>query len=155
MSAGLDDGVLDAARAWLSQDPDGETRAELRDLVDRAEQGDAAASDDLADRFAGRLAFGTAGLYGGAVGTLVGSITYAAPQLGLSLTLGGFVALALGGQGNFLGALFGGLLVGIVNSLSVTYIGANYGQVAVLAVLLVVFVAKPAGIGGAAALRNV
>ena len=64
MNAGLDDGVGDAARAWLSQDPDHETREELRELIDRAEQGDGTASAGLADRFAGRLAFGTAGLRG-------------------------------------------------------------------------------------------
>ena len=64
MTAQPDDGVLAAARAWLAQDPDSRTRAELRDLIDRAAEGDAAASADLADRFAGRLLFGTAGLRG-------------------------------------------------------------------------------------------
>lgn len=56
--------VLDRARAWLAQDPDSETRAELRALIEASESGDAAASADLTDRFAGRLAFGTAGLRG-------------------------------------------------------------------------------------------
>lgn len=56
--------MLAAARAWLAQDPDSRTRAELRALIDRAAEGDEAASSDLADRFAGRLAFGTAGLRG-------------------------------------------------------------------------------------------
>ncbi|WP_439591583.1 phospho-sugar mutase [Microbacterium sp.] len=61
---GASEDVLARARAWLAQDPDGETRAELRDVIDRAEAGDAGAALDLADRFAGRLAFGTAGLRG-------------------------------------------------------------------------------------------
>ncbi|WP_061782050.1 phospho-sugar mutase [Microbacterium hominis] len=56
--------VLDAARAWLAQDPDPETRAELTALLDAAAAGDAAASADLADRFGARLQFGTAGLRG-------------------------------------------------------------------------------------------
>ncbi|WP_228484527.1 phospho-sugar mutase [Microbacterium cremeum] len=56
--------VLAAARAWLAQDPDGETRAELRELIADTENGDEAAAADLADRFATRLAFGTAGLRG-------------------------------------------------------------------------------------------
>jgi len=64
VNRGPDDVVLVAARAWLAQDPDEQTRAELRDLIDRNEQGDRAAAADLADRFAGRLAFGTAGLRG-------------------------------------------------------------------------------------------
>ena len=55
---------LTAARAWLAQDPDPVTREELADLIARVEGGDAAAADDLADRFSTRLAFGTAGLRG-------------------------------------------------------------------------------------------
>ncbi|MFE1665555.1 phospho-sugar mutase [Microbacterium sp. P02] len=56
--------TLDRARAWLAQDPDGDTRAELRALLERADDGDADARADLDDRFDGRLAFGTAGLRG-------------------------------------------------------------------------------------------
>ena len=55
---------LTAARAWLAQDPDPVTREELADLIARVDGGDAAAADDLADRFSTRLAFGTAGLRG-------------------------------------------------------------------------------------------
>ena len=56
--------VLDAAHAWLAQDPDSRTRAELQGLIEETDRGDAAAAAELADRFAGRLAFGTAGLRG-------------------------------------------------------------------------------------------
>ncbi|WP_137844430.1 phospho-sugar mutase [Microbacterium sp. 2FI] len=56
--------MAERAHAWLAQDPDGETRAELRALIEAAEGGDAAAAADLEDRFAARLAFGTAGLRG-------------------------------------------------------------------------------------------
>ncbi|WP_329208020.1 phospho-sugar mutase [Streptomyces sp. NBC_00683] len=50
--------LITRARTWLAEDPDPETRAELAGLVDA---GDLAA---LADRFAGTLQFGTAGLRG-------------------------------------------------------------------------------------------
>lgn len=63
-AASSPDPTLDAARAWLAEDPDPETRAELAELVERAEDGDAEASADLHDRFDTRLAFGTAGLRG-------------------------------------------------------------------------------------------
>lgn len=56
--------TLDDARAWLAQDPDSETRAELEQLLERAADGDAAAVADIDDRFGRRLAFGTAGLRG-------------------------------------------------------------------------------------------
>ncbi|WP_417555439.1 phospho-sugar mutase [Microbacterium sp.] len=55
---------LAQARAWLRQDPDPSTRDELAGIITRAASGDAAATADLDDRFATRLAFGTAGLRG-------------------------------------------------------------------------------------------
>ncbi|WP_150952411.1 phospho-sugar mutase [Microbacterium testaceum] len=57
-------GYVEAARAWLAQDPDAVTREELTGIIARVEDGDAAAAADLEDRFSTRLAFGTAGLRG-------------------------------------------------------------------------------------------
>src|ERR1700743_1834739 len=58
--------LLNEVEAWLSQDPDEETRAELRGLLEgllnSATNPEAYA--DLADRFDGTLEFGTAGLRG-------------------------------------------------------------------------------------------
>jgi phosphomannomutase len=54
--------LLDRARAWAADDPDPVTRAELEKLVAEAEN--AGGSEELADRFAGTLEFGTAGLRG-------------------------------------------------------------------------------------------
>ena len=56
--------VVAAAQAWLAQDPDDETRAELGTLVKDAIGGSEIAVDELRDRFSTRLAFGTAGLRG-------------------------------------------------------------------------------------------
>lgn len=56
--------AVDRARAWVAQDPDAVTRAELEALIAAAEGGDADAANDLEARFAGRLQFGTAGLRG-------------------------------------------------------------------------------------------
>lgn len=57
-------GLLDKARAWIADDPDEATRAELAAVVDAAQADDAAALADLTDRFSGTLEFGTAGLRG-------------------------------------------------------------------------------------------
>ena len=56
--------LLDTARAWLAEDPDPATAAELAALIAQAESGDAAAESELADAFDGTLQFGTAGLRG-------------------------------------------------------------------------------------------
>jgi len=50
--------ATDVARAWLAEDPDPDTRAELSALLDGGD------TDGLADRFGSRLEFGTAGLRG-------------------------------------------------------------------------------------------
>ncbi|TWE12062.1 phospho-sugar mutase [Rudaeicoccus suwonensis] len=55
---------LAQARAWIADDPDAQTRAELENIVATAESADDAAAEELADRFAGLLEFGTAGLRG-------------------------------------------------------------------------------------------
>ena len=51
-----------AARAWIAFDPDPVTRAETHGLLDAAATGDAEAVDNLANRFTGRIQFGTAGI---------------------------------------------------------------------------------------------
>ncbi len=55
------DELIERARAWAAGDPDEQTRAELESLIGAAEAG---RETDLADRFAGTLEFGTAGLRG-------------------------------------------------------------------------------------------
>jgi phosphomannomutase len=50
--------LLARARAWLAEDPDPDTRAELRQIIESGDR------TELADRFDGRLEFGTAGLRG-------------------------------------------------------------------------------------------
>ncbi len=56
--------LFDTARAWLAEDPDADTAAELSALITAAEAGDADAAAELADAFDGTLQFGTAGLRG-------------------------------------------------------------------------------------------
>ena len=56
--------VIDRALAWIADDPDPVTVAELQAVVDAAGAGDADAVADLKDRFSGMLEFGTAGLRG-------------------------------------------------------------------------------------------
>ncbi|MEU3946205.1 phospho-sugar mutase [Streptomyces sp. NPDC029526] len=54
----MHDALTARARAWLAEDPDPETRAELARLIDAGNHA------ELADRFGGTLQFGTAGLRG-------------------------------------------------------------------------------------------
>ncbi|MFJ6214515.1 phospho-sugar mutase [Streptomyces sp. NPDC092296] len=69
MALAPENDLLKRARTWLAEDPDPDTRAELRDLLAAAEGGDVTEDEcrawsALAARFAGTLQFGTAGLRG-------------------------------------------------------------------------------------------
>ncbi len=61
MAAGA---LLETARAWLAEDPDPDTAAELSALIAKVEAGESEAVAELADAFDGTLQFGTAGLRG-------------------------------------------------------------------------------------------
>jgi branched-chain amino acid transport system permease protein len=100
-------------------------------------------------------AFTLAGAFGAASGLIIGPITYAFPSLGTTLALGGFVALALGGEGSFIGGLIGGFLVGLAATFATRYLGASYSDIAVLALLIVTFIVRPRGLGGVAESRSV
>jgi phosphomannomutase len=56
--------IIAQAQAWAAQDPDDRTRTELLGTIEAARAHDPAAEAELADAFAGRLQFGTAGLRG-------------------------------------------------------------------------------------------
>ncbi|MFT4122864.1 MAG: phospho-sugar mutase [Microbacteriaceae bacterium] len=80
--------AIEAARAWREQDPDATTRAELDALIEAALAGTAGEAA-LAERFTGRLEFGTAGLRGelGAGPTRMNRVLVAQAAAGLAAHL--------------------------------------------------------------------
>jgi branched-chain amino acid transport system permease protein len=99
--------------------------------------------------------FAGAGILGTLSAILIGPITYASPLLTNVLALGGFVAIAMGGHGSFVGSVFGGLLVGVVSAFATRYLGSDWTSVTVLALLLATLAVRPTGLGGVAMARNV
>ena len=63
-TTGMSDWLISRVRAWVTDDPDEATAAEVNALFHAAEQGDQHAIEELTDRFSGSLQFGTAGLRG-------------------------------------------------------------------------------------------
>ncbi|WP_037315895.1 phospho-sugar mutase [Amycolatopsis orientalis] len=64
MTTSLTPVLRDQAFRWIADDPDDDSRVELQNILARAMGGEAEAADELADRMAGPLEFGTAGLRG-------------------------------------------------------------------------------------------
>lgn len=121
----------------------------------RTEDPEAAALRGIDVRRLTVLGFALAGAFGGLVGPLVAQKTYAAATLGLVLALKGFVALTVGGVGSHIGALLGGLVVGLVEAFSARYIGNDFGDISVVVVLLLVLLLLPTGLVGRGQVRLV
>ncbi|MCE4548176.1 MULTISPECIES: branched-chain amino acid ABC transporter permease [unclassified Caballeronia] len=84
-------------------------------------------------------------------GTMSGVLTQVRPQMGFELLLSLFSAAILGGLGSVQGAVLGGLIVGISESLAVAWIGGEYRSAAAFIVLISVLLLRPNGIFGARA----
>ncbi len=84
-----------------------------------------------------------------AAGVMMGEYyTQISFMMGFLLGLRAFTAAVLGGIGNIPGAVVGGLLIGLLESFSSTYISAQWTDVSVFAVLILVLIVKPTGIFG-------
>jgi len=82
----------------------------------------------------------------GIAGTLVCMIHSIDPDMGLFWTLKGMIIITVAGVGNVRGVLACGLLLGIVESLSVFIAGASYREVVGLVILVAVLMVKPKGL---------
>ena len=76
---------------------------------------------------------------------------YVNPQVGGGFVLVAFTIVVLGGMGSFAGALLGGLLIGVVESLCGLFLGESLGQIGIFAIFIAVLLFRPAGLFGARA----
>jgi branched-chain amino acid transport system permease protein len=74
---------------------------------------------------------------------------YVNPQVGGGFVLVAFTVVVLGGMGSFGGALIGGLLVGVVESLGGLFLGESLGQIGIFVIFIGVLLFKPQGLFGA------
>jgi branched-chain amino acid transport system permease protein len=88
---------------------------------------------------------------GALAGCVVSPITYVQYDSGTNLAIKGFTVAVLGGLGNSAAALGGGIILGVVESLSILVLPAAYKDVVAIAILLAILVFRPAGIFGNAA----
>jgi branched-chain amino acid transport system permease protein len=97
------------------------------------------------------LAFGGSaaiGAIGAIAGILVTPITLTSYDVGTTIALKGFAAAMLGGMGSPLGAVVGGLLLGLLETLGAGYISSTYKDGLAFITILVVLLAMPRGLLG-------
>lgn len=73
---------------------------------------------------------------------------YVNPQVGNAFVLVAFTIVVLGGMGSVAGSLIGGLLVGVVESLSGLFLGESLGQIGIFVIFILVLLFRPSGLFG-------
>ncbi len=99
--------------------------------------------------FLGSALAGVAGVMGG---LLFNQVT---PTIGFIIGLKAFTAAVVGGIGSLPGAMLGGLLIGVAESMITGYISSTYTNLFVFALLIVVMLVRPSGLLGRAQLQKV
>ena len=92
------------------------------------------------------LTFGLGSGLVGAAGCLFIPIYYLYPDLGGQFTLTAFVITILGGLGSTVGAIVGGLILGVFESLTATYVGMGWAPVGRFGIFIVALIFVPGGI---------
>jgi branched-chain amino acid transport system permease protein len=77
------------------------------------------------------------------------------PQMGFFIGLFGFVAAVIGGIGSIPGAMLGGYLLAVVESVTQTWITTEWSNLVIFSILVVVMLARPAGLLGTPELKKV
>lgn len=76
---------------------------------------------------------------------------YVNPRVGGAFVLVAFTIVVLGGMGSIPGALVGGLIIGVVESLCGLYLGESLGQIGIFLIFILVLLFRPTGLFGARA----
>ena len=120
-----------------------------------AEDNYAARALGLPERNLRIASFALAGAIAGLAGFAGGQLLLASIANGPMLNFYGFVPVALGGLGNYRGAIASGLLLGVFQQAANFLFGGVLVSVAVFAAFIVVLMAAPQGLFGASAIRRV
>ena len=94
------------------------------------------------------IAFAMGAMFAGVAGLLISPMFMVFPTLGASFGLVAMSAMVLGGLGNIKGALLGGLIIGLVESFTSTYISIALAPVSINLALMLVLIFRPYGILG-------
>ncbi len=76
---------------------------------------------------------------------------YVNPQVGGGFVLIAFTIVVLGGMGSFVGALVGGLIIGVVEAMGGLFLGESLGQIGIFVIFILVLIFRPTGLFGAKA----
>ncbi len=96
--------------------------------------------------YAATFSFGAA--LAGASGVLLGSVFWVYPAMGDQAAMKSFAVVIMGGLGHFLGAITGGLVLGVAESLGAAYVSSGYKDAIGFVVIILLLLFRPQGIFG-------
>jgi len=85
----------------------------------------------------------------GAAACLLMPIFYVSPTTGHVFVMVAFTVVVLGGMGSFLGAVVGGLIVGLTESFGGLFLGESLGQIGISLIFILILLFRPSGLFGA------
>ena len=85
----------------------------------------------------------------GAAACLLMPIFYVSPSTGHVFVMVAFTVVVLGGMGSFLGAVVGGLIVGLTESFGGLFLGESLGQIGISVIFILILLFRPSGLVGA------
>lgn len=94
------------------------------------------------------VTFVTSALLGGIAGVVVAPLNFVTYDEGLAIGIKGFIAAIFGGLGSYPGALLGGLILGLGESLGAAYISSQFKDAIAFVALLIVLLIRPNGLLG-------
>ena len=94
------------------------------------------------------IAFGIGAACAAGAGTLLMPIYYVDPYIGLTFILTAFVVVILGGMGNYVGALIGGLIVGLAEAFGAVVFPASLKQMVTYVIFILILLFRPTGLFG-------
>lgn len=94
------------------------------------------------------LAFGIGTALLGVTASLLLPLYYVSPNIGTLFLLLAFVVVVLGGMGNFVGALVGGLIIGVTQSVGASFMPGSLASVLTFSLLVLLLLFRPQGIFG-------
>src|SRR5260221_5434975 len=114
--------------------------------VARERQGARLVGIDVEHIFA--MSFGIGIACVGAAACLLLPSYYAHPGVGESFVVIAFTIVVLGGMGSFVGALIGGFIIGLTESLGGLFLGENLGRIGVFVIFIAILLFRPTGLFG-------
>jgi branched-chain amino acid transport system permease protein len=94
------------------------------------------------------LAFSIGGALAGLGGPLLGMLSFVSPQIGIGITVKAFILTVLAGVGSIPGLIVAGMILGVGEALTVTFVSSSFRELFGFSLFLVILLVRPSGLFG-------